>query len=103
MKKSIDKFEHLGSIIHKVLKTYGHESDGELAKVWGLWENTVGEAISKNARPAAFKGKILLVHVTSSPWIHQLQFLKKDIITKTNAALGKELVEEIKFKIGPLS
>jgi predicted nucleic acid-binding Zn ribbon protein len=42
------------------------------------------------------------VNVTSSTWMHQLQFLKKDIIKQINHALGKELVEEIKFKIGPI-
>ncbi|MFC1813872.1 DUF721 domain-containing protein [Thermodesulfobacteriota bacterium] len=62
----------------------------------------VGKAIAENARPAAFKGKMLLVHVTSSTWIHELQFLKKDIIRKVNNALGEEQVEEIKFKIGPI-
>ena len=62
----------------------------------------VGEVIARNARPGAFKGKLLLVNVTSSTWAHQLQFLKKDIIKKVNDALGKELVEEIKFKIGPV-
>jgi len=42
------------------------------------------------------------VHVISSTWIHQLQFLKNDLMAKINAALGKPLIQEIKFKIGPL-
>jgi predicted nucleic acid-binding Zn ribbon protein len=67
-----------------------------------LWDRVVGAPIAGNAKPAAFKGRILLVHVTSSTWIHQLQFLRKDIIEQLNRALGKELIEEIKFKIGPV-
>jgi len=93
---------HIGSVIEKVLKTYRHESDEELARIWSLWDGLVGDAISENARPSAFKGKLLLVHVTNSTWLHQLQFLKKDIIAKVNDAFGKELVEEIKFKIGSI-
>ena len=62
----------------------------------------MGKAIAKNARPAAFKGKLLLVEVSSSTWMHQLQFLKSDIIEKINDAFGKEMVAEIKFKIGTL-
>ena len=62
----------------------------------------MGEIIAENARPAAFKGKILLVHVNSSPWLHQLSFLKKDILARINRELGQDLVDEIKFKIGPL-
>ena len=58
--------------------------------------------IAQNAKPAAFKGRILLVHVNSSTWIHQLQFLKKEMIAKLNDTLGKTLIEDLKFKIGPL-
>lgn len=97
---NIKEFAHIGSIINNVLRACRQEADEELVQVWDLWDRAVGEAIAENARPAAFRGKLLLVHVTSSTWLHQLQFLKKDIITKVNDALGKELVEEIKFKIG---
>ncbi len=93
-------FVHIGDIIDKAIKNYRIESDEELSHVWSLWNGLVGEAIAKNAQPAAFKGKLLLVHVTSSTWMHQLQFMKEEIKAKVNNALGKNLIEEIKFKIG---
>ncbi|MEE8480406.1 MAG: DUF721 domain-containing protein [Desulfobacterales bacterium] len=94
------EFVHIGDIIDKAIKNYRIESDDELSHVWSLWNSLVGEAIAKNAQPAAFKGKLLLVHVTSSTWMHQLQFMKEEIKEKVNNALGKNLIEEIKFKIG---
>jgi len=96
------EFVHIRDIMNSVLKTCRHDSDEELSQVWSLWESAVGEVIAKNTKPEAFKGKLLLVHVNSPPWMHQLQFLKKDIINKVNQALGKELVQDIKFKIGPV-
>ena len=101
-RKTKEDFVHIGSIIGDVLKQYGRKSDGELTRVWQIWDDTVGAAIAANAQPAAFKGDLLLVHVTSSTWIHQLQFVKAEMISKLNKALGKELVKEIKFKIGAL-
>jgi predicted nucleic acid-binding Zn ribbon protein len=101
-RKNIKEAAHIGSVINKVLRTCRYESDEDLAQVWSLWASAVGEDIAKNARPEAFKGKLLLVHVTSSAWMQQLQFLKKDIINKVNDALGNTLIEEIKFKIGPV-
>ena len=95
-------FVHIRNILDDVLKTYRSKPDFSLKEVWGLWDDAVGKIIAQNARPAGFKGKLLIVHVSSSAWIHQLQFLKNDIMTKLNAALGKPLIEEIKFKIGPL-
>jgi len=101
-RKKSKKSAHIGRILNDVLKTLRPEADGGLAQVWQLWDDVVGRAIAENARPAAFKGKLLLVHVASSPWIHQLQFLKREIIEKLNAALGQDLIEDIKFKIGPV-
>ena len=101
-KKQKAKFEHIGSILTYVLKTYRRESDGELIQVWQVWDGIVGDVIAQNARPAAFKGKILLVHVSSSTWLYQLQFLKQEMITKLNNAFGKTLISDLKFKIGPL-
>jgi predicted nucleic acid-binding Zn ribbon protein len=103
--KSGDKrseFVHIGNVIDAVLKPYRSKPDFELKNVWDLWDGVVGKTIAQNARPAAFKGKLLIVHVSSSSWMHQLQFLKNDMIAKLNTALGKSLITEIKFKIGPL-
>jgi predicted nucleic acid-binding Zn ribbon protein len=93
---------HIGSILKKAITNCRRDSDKELTAIWGLWNTAVGKAIAENAQPEAFKGKILLVNVSNSIWFHQLQFLKKEIITKINDAMGNELVEEIKFKIGPI-
>ena len=101
-KKRKAEFVHIGSLLDDVLKKYRHETDAELVQVWQVWDNIVGNVIAQNAKPAAFKGRILLVHVTSSTWIHQLQFLKKEMIAKLNDKLGKTLIEDLKFKIGPL-
>jgi predicted nucleic acid-binding Zn ribbon protein len=101
-KKDKAKFVHIGSIIEDVLKNYRRAPDGELIRVWHVWDGIVGDVISKNAKPAAFKGRILLVHVTSSTWVHQLQFLKKEMIAKLDEALGKSLIDDLKFKIGPV-
>ena len=90
----------IGELVGRLLGKYRADADQELTRVWDIWEDAVGETIAEKTRPAAFKGKILIVYVAGSTWMHQPQFLKKDIIEKVNNALGKELVEEIKFRIG---
>lgn len=93
-------FVPLGNVLPNVLRTLRTSGDEELLHVWELWDTAVGEMIAGNAQPLAFKGKLLLVEVTSSAWLHELQFLKADIINNLNSALGKELIAEIRFKIG---
>jgi predicted nucleic acid-binding Zn ribbon protein len=101
-KKNIKDFEHVGSIINSLLKQCRPESDRELVKVWNLWDSAVGNSIAENTMPAAFKDRLLVVHVASSTWMQHLQFFKADIIKKINDVLGGDIVEDIKFKIGPL-
>ena len=54
--KKKKEFVHIGSIIDNVIVQYRSKSDGELIRVWQIWDDTVGEAIATNAQPAAFKG-----------------------------------------------
>jgi predicted nucleic acid-binding Zn ribbon protein len=91
---------HIGSVLNNLLRIFHEKANGDMALIWRYWDEAVGETIAQNARPAVFKGRMLYVNVTNSPWIHQLQFLKQDIIQKLNLALGGNVVDDIKFKIG---
>lgn len=105
MKNEGDKksdFVHIKNILEQVLKSYRTESDPGIKDVWRLWNVAVGETIAQNAQPAAFKGSLLIVHVSNSTWVHQLQFLKNDLISALNTALRQSLLTDIRFKIGPL-
>jgi predicted nucleic acid-binding Zn ribbon protein len=93
---------HIGNILQNVMRTCRNDSDLDMTRIWDMWDSAIGKEISQNAQPAAFKGQLLMVHVTSSTWAQQLQFLKKDIIDKVNHSLGKELIKDIRFKIGPM-
>jgi predicted nucleic acid-binding Zn ribbon protein len=94
---------HIQQVLDGVLQSCRPEAAAGLIDVWRLWDRTVGEVVAENTRPAAFKGRLLLVYAASSAWIHQLQFLKAELIEKLNAALGREMISDIKFKIGPVA
>ena len=66
-KKQKNDIVHIGDIMAGVLKACRRDCDGDLSQVWDLWDDAVGEAVAKNARPEAFKGRLLLVRVNSSP------------------------------------
>ncbi len=92
----------LGTVIDKVLRQYRPAVDQGLLQVWDVWEAVVGPAIAANARPAAFKGNILLVHVSNSSWLHHIRFLERELISQINEALDGNRVQAVKLKIGPL-
>ena len=73
-----------------------------LLQVWDIWEIAAGPVIAQNAKPVALKEKLLMVHVADSSWMHELSFLKTEIIRNINGTLGDDLVENIRFTIGPV-
>ncbi len=100
--KSSSELTPIGTILGKLLKTYRSDASGSLNKILACWNAAVGDAVAQNAQPAAIKDQHLIVHVSSSPWIQELQFLKQDLILKLNQILNEERIQTITFKIGPL-
>lgn len=97
------KCVHISGILADLLNKHRRESGREMARICELWEGIVGAAIAKNAQPVACQKRLLLVNVTSSVWIQQLQFLKGDILSRMREVCGESLVDDIKFRVGPLS
>jgi len=71
-------------------------------RIWVVWDEAVGKRIATHAQPAAFRDGTLTIHVDSAPWMQQLNFLKKELISKVNEALGEEKVKEIYMKGGKI-
>lgn len=95
-------FVPIGKVIDRLMHQYRPVNDQKLLHLWDIWEQAVGEAIAANARPAAFKGDTLLIHVASSTWLHHLRFLERELIDNINAALGQPLVRSVKLKVGSI-
>ena len=102
MRKKNMGFDHIGPIMKTVISEFYKKSDQGLLKIYAAWKETVDEAVAENSKPAAMKGKVLIINVSSSIWMHELYFLKNDLVQKINQSLGEKLVEELKFKIGPV-
>jgi predicted nucleic acid-binding Zn ribbon protein len=95
-------FTDIGSLLDRVIHQYRPKADQELCKLWEIWNHAVGPEIAANARPAAFKRNILLLHVSNSSWLHHLRFMEQDLIARINCALGSERINTIQLKIGPV-
>jgi predicted nucleic acid-binding Zn ribbon protein len=93
--------QHIGAVLKAVLEQTGAATGG-ITAVWDIWEETVGAAIAGHTRPAAFKDKLLVVHVAAPAWIQELRYHKADIIDRLNRRLGDTVVGDIRFRTGAL-
>ncbi len=101
-RKNTKNFTDIGSVLQNILPRYRSAASPALMAVWEIWDQSLGPDVAANARPAACKGDLLLIHVANSAWLHHLRLLQEEIIEKLNLAMGTRSVRELKFKIGPV-
>ncbi|MBI2026589.1 MAG: DUF721 domain-containing protein [Deltaproteobacteria bacterium] len=89
-------FEILDSIFRK---TSSHHKLIE-AQIQMQWENIVGDGLARQTFPQKFEKGQLTCLVQNSPLLHQLQFMKIDILKKINSFLTRREVKKIFFLIG---
>ena len=81
------------------MDTYRRELNAELGRVWEVWDLIAGPMSIGTARPAAFKGRTLLIHAEDSVTLHTLRFRKDELIARINEVLQGDFVEELEFRI----
>ena len=93
----------IGDVITPMLRKKGIELPNGDRRLKTVWDQTVGPMISAQTVPVQIKDGTLFVRVSTSVWMHQLQFLKQDIVEKFSAAWPGEPVARLHFTIGRVS
>jgi len=75
--------------LRKTLDDYG---------VLTAWASVVGERIAAVSTALRIEKGVLFVGVTTAPWRTELSLQRIEIIRKLNAAVGKNVVKEIRFR-----
>jgi predicted nucleic acid-binding Zn ribbon protein len=90
----------LGDILPETLKKKALHLPMKDRPLIDAWNRAVGPQISAKAQPDRLRDDVLYVRVATSVWMHELQFMKQDIIAKLNDILGGSPVAQIRFFIG---
>ncbi|NPU86471.1 MAG: DUF721 domain-containing protein [Syntrophaceae bacterium] len=101
-RKGSPKLEPLGQIIRKVAKREGLPLQAADLRLLTFWDRTVGPQVAAQTYPEDIRRGILQVRVSSSVWMHQLQFLKEDILRKLQGVMGSDSVKGFRFSIGEI-
>jgi len=90
----------LKEIIISIMSRPELKSNPDDTKIWKIWDEVVGEAIAKNARPAWIKDGRLRIEVTDPIWRQELEFSAETIRENLNTRLKREAVQKIEFRLG---
>lgn len=93
----------LGDFLPGILKKKRIYIDLESKEIRDAWDDAVGPMIASNTNPCRLKNGTLFVKVSTSTWMQQLQFMKREIMEKVNSAFKAEQIKNIYFSIGEMS
>ena len=87
----------LGSILSALLREHGLEGAAVGWKAVADWPAVAGPRLSKHTKAASFRDGILTIEVEGSAWMHELGFLKRELVRRVNQHLGTEAVRDVRF------
>ena len=90
-----------GQLIDAVLSKHGVGEEIRERRLATEWRETVGERVAARTWPGSIRNGTLVLWVANSSWMHQLSFVKDDLIENINARFGDPpMVADIRFNLG---
>lgn len=103
MTRKKPKIEGIGNIIKAVIKRLDVESHGFKEDILKAWQKVNEKKALAHTRPIVIRRKILTIEVDSSAWLYELNLKKKGLLTEMQKLLGKDKVEDIRFRMGEIT
>ena len=61
------------------------------------WPALAGERIARRTRAVAFRDGVMTIEVEGSAWMHELGFLRRELVRNLNRHLGAEVVRDVRL------
>ena len=71
-----------------------------LARVLEAWGCVAGGTIAAAARPTGERDGVLTITCEASVWAQELTLMQGDLVPRLNAALGAEMIRELRCRTG---
>ena len=100
MKRGNKSFTRLKDVMEDLFASSVLPINLDDAKIWEVWDGVVGKKVAKHARPSQINKGVLIVKVTDSVWLHELEYMAETIREGLNGTLQRTAVKKIRFKVG---
>jgi hypothetical protein len=96
------RLRRAGDALGELLGKHGVARELREHRILAHWRAMVGETLADRTFPDGLERGVLWVRVQNSSWLHQLSFLRDDLVARLARELGDPpLVREVRFHIGP--
>jgi hypothetical protein len=94
--------QRASDVIGGLLGKHGIARELREHRILARWREIVGETLADRTFPDGLERGVLWVRVKNSSWLHQLSFVKDDLLVQIAKELGDPpIVRELRFHIGP--
>ena len=91
--------EALALILARLMRRLGLEEELEGWRAVEDWARIAGPRVARHTRAIGFEHGVLRVEVDGSAWMHELGYLKQELIRAVNRELGSDRVRDVRFVV----
>lgn len=88
----------VGEALKRLTASLGIAPKMKEMELLASWESVVGEQIARVAKAERIERGTLYVSVTSAPWRAELTLRRVELMERLNAAAGRKVISEIRFR-----
>jgi predicted nucleic acid-binding Zn ribbon protein len=87
----------VAAMLPELLRQLGLAQVAEGWRAVADWPVVAGVRIARRSRAVGFRDGALVVEVEGSAWMHELGFLKPELVRSLNRHLGADVVRDVRF------
>ena len=92
----------MGDVMSQLLARRGYAQVQTAAACTAAWRTAVGEKIAASTRAGTVRRGVLEVLVSNSSVLHELSFVKVQVLKTLKELAPDQQIREIRFRVGPI-
>ena len=89
--------KNIGELILRNLRSQGLETPLMQKRLVDAWPTVMGDMVAGYTQEVYIRNQTLWVHLTSPALRADLSMMKQEIVKKLNAAVGSQVIADIRF------
>jgi hypothetical protein len=99
-RKNHGKRVPVGELAEQTLRKIVPEERVRLVRMQLVWDDVMPIRLRGVAAPAAVDGETLVVHVRDNQWLHELAYLRSDLLARVQQHCPRGRVGTLKLRVG---
>jgi hypothetical protein len=91
-----------GDLAEAALRKIVPEERVRLVRLQLVWDDAMPARLRGVAAPAAVDGEVLVVHVRDNQWLHELAYLRADLLARVHECSPQSRIASLKLRVGPV-